>query len=405
MTLDAWRSDVADFGRPRILMVDDRPDALLALEVVLEPLGAELIAARSGIEALQKLLAADFAVIILDVQMPEIDGFETARLIRQRERCRNVPIVFLTAISGEPHHFMAGYEAGAFDYLYKPYDPALLRAKISVLLRLWSKDLLIERQHAELRDQFEQLKLAHATVQRQSAELERSNAALERLAEAAAAGLRRPLSLATGFLQLALGEGGTTADRDLAQRAAQCLGRAKEALDQVKAEARARPPAGPGEPVDLQSVAAEVADELEGQFPLCRFQVSDLPTVSGDPELLRLLLCELLQTTAERLGEGQVRVTAQPEGQGWRLTVSDDGPSASPAALVRGLTSFGEGAEAGSLGFARRVAERHGGVIGADAGPGKGTVLWVKLPAAGPEGQVLEGLEERLAAARPDGAA
>jgi CheY-like chemotaxis protein len=375
---------MAELARPRILMVDDRPDALLALEVVLEPLGAELVAARSGIEALQQLLAGDFAVIILDVQMPEIDGFETARLIRQRERCRYVPIVFLTAISGEPHHFMAGYEAGAFDYLYKPYDPELLRAKISVLLRLWAKDALIERQHDELVNQFEQLRVAHATVQRQSVELERSNAALERMGEAAAAGLRRPLSLALGFLQLALGGQGAPVDRDLAHRSAQCLARAKDQLDSLRAEALAHPAAGEGSPVDLDALSGEVTAELARKFPECRFEASGLPTVTGDPALLRLLVHEVLEATAARLGQGTICLAAEPETDCWRLVVTDDGPLASPAALVRSLTSFGDGAGAlpdGSLGLARRAAERHGGLIGADAGPGQGTVLWVRLPA------------------------
>jgi CheY-like chemotaxis protein len=120
--------------RPRILMVDDRADSLLALEAVLGPLGYELVGARSGAEALEKLLLSEFAAIILDVQMPEMDGIEVARLVRQRERTRHVPIVFLTAISGEPKPLLAGYEAGAIDYLYKPYDPTVLRAKISVLV-------------------------------------------------------------------------------------------------------------------------------------------------------------------------------------------------------------------------------------------------------------------------------
>src|SRR5205814_3867085 len=96
-----------------ILLVDDRQENLLALEAVLQPLGQNLLRAQSGEEALRRLLHDDVAVILLDVQMPGLDGFETAAHIKQRERTRHIPIIFLTAITGEPHHAARGYSAGA----------------------------------------------------------------------------------------------------------------------------------------------------------------------------------------------------------------------------------------------------------------------------------------------------
>src|SRR5688572_24602514 len=134
---------------PRVLLVDDRPDNLLALRAVLEPLGLDLVEAGSGEEALRHLLAGEFALIIMDVQMPVLDGFETARLIRGRERTRYVPIIFLTAISGEPEHYLRGYESGAVDYVYKPFEPEILRAKVSVFVELWVRGATIEAQRAE----------------------------------------------------------------------------------------------------------------------------------------------------------------------------------------------------------------------------------------------------------------
>ncbi len=106
-----------------ILLVDDHEENLLALEAVLEPTGYRLVRARSGDEALRALLRDEFAAILLDVQMPGIDGFETAELIRARERTRNVPIIFVTAISTTAEHVFRGYETGAVDYLFKPFDP------------------------------------------------------------------------------------------------------------------------------------------------------------------------------------------------------------------------------------------------------------------------------------------
>jgi PAS domain S-box-containing protein len=123
--------------RPNVLIVDDRPENLVALEATLAPLGCNLIAASSGAEALRQLLDNDFAVILLDVQMPDLDGFETAQYIKQRERTRDIPIIFVTAISKERHHVFRGYEAGAVDYLFKPFDPDLLRSKVAVFIDLW----------------------------------------------------------------------------------------------------------------------------------------------------------------------------------------------------------------------------------------------------------------------------
>ena len=137
-------------SKAKVLLVDDRPENLLALEAILQGLDHELVTADSGEEALKRLLTDDFAVILLDVQMPGMDGFETAEHIKRRERTRHVPIVFLTAIDREPHHAFRGYSVGAVDYLAKPFDPWVLRAKVSVFLDLWEKNQLLREQAGEL---------------------------------------------------------------------------------------------------------------------------------------------------------------------------------------------------------------------------------------------------------------
>ena len=134
-----------------VLLVDDRAENLLALEAILEPLGQELVRAHSGEEALRELLRRDFAVILLDVQMPGIDGFETARLIKERKRTRHIPILFLTAISRDSDQVFRGYSAGAVDYILKPFDADVLRSKVGVFVELWQKGELLRRQEAELR--------------------------------------------------------------------------------------------------------------------------------------------------------------------------------------------------------------------------------------------------------------
>jgi PAS domain S-box-containing protein len=139
--------------RARILMVDDHPPNLLALEAILSPLGEEIVRASSGEDALRKLLDGDFACILLDVQMPGLDGIETASLIKKRERNRSTPIIFLTAIAKDPSYIFRGYSQGAVDYLLKPFDPEILRTKVSVFVDLWKKGEMIKRQAALLRVQ------------------------------------------------------------------------------------------------------------------------------------------------------------------------------------------------------------------------------------------------------------
>jgi PAS domain S-box-containing protein len=140
---------------PNVLLVDDRPENLLALEAVLAPLPCKLISVTSGQEALRRLLHDEFALILLDVQMPELDGFETAEYIKRRKRTRAVPIIFVTAISKERHHVFRGYETGAVDYVFKPYDPQLLRAKVQVFLELHEATRQVHRSEELLRATFD----------------------------------------------------------------------------------------------------------------------------------------------------------------------------------------------------------------------------------------------------------
>ena len=137
----------------KILLVDDRPENLLALEAILEPLEQTLVYAHSGEDALRQLLRHEVAVILLDVQMPELDGFETARLIKQRERTKHVPIIFVTAISKEEEQVFRGYSAGAVDYVFKPFNPQVLRSKVAVFIELHEKNEQLRRQAEQLKEQ------------------------------------------------------------------------------------------------------------------------------------------------------------------------------------------------------------------------------------------------------------
>src|SRR5271156_6382792 len=131
--------------RMKILLVDDNPENLVSLEATLEGLGQSLVLARSGMEALRYLLEDDFAAILLDVKMPDMDGFQTAELIRSRKRSRDIPILFLTGYKSDEHLFR-GYDLGAVDFLFKPIVAEILRSKVGVFVELSRNTALLRRQ-------------------------------------------------------------------------------------------------------------------------------------------------------------------------------------------------------------------------------------------------------------------
>jgi len=137
--------------KANLLLVDDRPDKLLALGSILESLEQNLVQARSGKDALRQLLKQEFAVILMDVSMPGMDGFETAALIRQRPSCEHTPIIFITSIGSSENHIARGYSLGAVDYLLTPIVPEILRAKVAVLVELHNQTEVIRRQAEQLR--------------------------------------------------------------------------------------------------------------------------------------------------------------------------------------------------------------------------------------------------------------
>src|SRR5262249_43260888 len=172
--------------RANILLVDDRRDKLLALEAVLAPLGESLVLAHSGTEALRALLKQDFALIVLDVSMPGMDGFETASLVRQRKRSEMTPIIFISAINRSDIHLSRGYSLGAVDYIVAPIVPEILRAKVSFFIELHKKN-----------KQLQQLLEAQAQLIREQAaraEAEAANQAKDRFLAMLSHELRTPLT-------------------------------------------------------------------------------------------------------------------------------------------------------------------------------------------------------------------
>ena len=140
-----------------ILLVDDKPENLLTMEAILEVFDVNLVNATSGNEALSKMLQYDFALILLDVQMPDMNGFETARLMKGSEKTRNIPIIFVTAISKHDKHIFEGYDSGAVDYLFKPIDTEILQSKVKVFIELYKQKNALEEITIKLEETISEL--------------------------------------------------------------------------------------------------------------------------------------------------------------------------------------------------------------------------------------------------------
>ena len=185
-----------DIEKSSILIVDDRPENLVALEGLLESPGLNIVRASSGNEALSFMLKQDFALVLLDVQMPDMDGFEAAELMRSNERTKYIPIIFITAGSKRKEHMFKGYESGAVDYIFKPVDPHVLKSKVNIFVELDKQKHALEKTGETLRQTVEQLqaeiserKRAEDAVERYTLDLERAKAYTDNIIKSMVDGL------------------------------------------------------------------------------------------------------------------------------------------------------------------------------------------------------------------------
>ncbi len=385
-------------ARANILLVDDRPENLLALEEVLRPLGQNLVRAASGEEALKRVLTDDFAVILLDVQMPGLDGFETAAHIKQREKSRHIPIIFLTAISREPAQVLQGYAAGAVDFLAKPYEPWVLRSKVSVFLDLHHKSTLLEHQADLLRETLAERTSAQQELARKAQELaasneelQRSNRDLAQFASIVSHDLGQPLLTITGFLQLLqrlLGDKLDPASEHAVDGALRGAERMRMIVDDLLAYSRVGTAPTTREPVDLGALVEEVKDNLGfaiAESGATLSSAGDLPTVLGQRSLLAQLLQNLVANALKFVAPGvapEVRIAAEDHEATWCVSVGDNGIGVPAEDRERIFEMFRRLPERDAypgtgigLAICKRVAELHGGRISVEPAPGGGSVF------------------------------
>ncbi len=282
-----------------ILLVDDRRENLTALVAVLGGMGENLVSAGSGPEALKRVLDTDFAVILLDVQMPGMDGFETASLIRRRERSRHTPIIFLTAmVKSEPEIFR-GYTVGAVDYIIKPFDPAILRSKVRVFIDLFRLREAVERQAGELAAYNARLEREVEERKRAEERLALLNRELEAFSYSVSHDLRSPLRIIEGFSRLLWEDSARGLDpqgkkhleaiRAGVRRMDALIGDLLQLSRVGRAEMRR-------EMTDMSALAAEIAASLRRTEPGRAVEIVIAPglTAPGDPGLLRIVLENLI---------------------------------------------------------------------------------------------------------------
>ena len=410
-TLAAMSPELPQPDTVKILLVDDKAENLVALEAVLDGLGQQLVKAQSGKEALRACLEHDFAAILLDVKMPEMDGFETAAMIREREQSKDTPIIFLTALKSEEHLFR-GYYMGAVDYLYKPIVPEVLRSKVSVFVDLRKKNEILKRNRDALEQKNEELQLevaermrAEADVRRLNAELERRvdertrelsrmNEELRQFAYVASHDLQEPLRTVASYAQLLARRYRGKLDKDadeFIQYMVSGVTRMHTLLNDMLAysrvtESKDRPLA----PANLNAVVQSALMNLTLTINENNAEIlnTSLPTVQGDEIQLTQVFQNLIGNAIKYKGSGppKIEISAEKAADEWVITVADNGIGIDPQYSERifGIFKRLHGRELPGTGMGlaicKRIIERHNGRIWVESQPSKGSKFSFSLP-------------------------
>ena len=382
-------------SRVNILLVDDDPANLHALQAVLQPLDQNLITASSGTQALRQVLEHDFAVILLDVQMPDMSGIEAAAMIRERERSKTTPIIFLTGVVKTAEMMFKGYSAGAVDYLMKPVISGVLRAKVEVFVELAHVRQSLQQEIAErARIAAEVIKL-NMVLEQRNEDLTAANSDLEAFSHSVSHDLRMPLRHIQAYVSMleesALAK--LTADeqrrlkgvREAAQRMSQLI-------DDLLAFSRIGRTLMRKAPIDLNALVKDVIAELQPEIKnrKVEWQLDQLPYISGDRALLHQVLTNLLANAVKYTrtrAEAHVQVFAIEQDDEIIVGVEDNGVGYDPAyadklfGVFQRLHSANEFEGTGvGLANVRRIVQRHGGRTWSESVLNEGATFYFSLP-------------------------
>jgi two-component system, sensor histidine kinase and response regulator len=359
--------------KPSVLIVDDVEANLVTLEALLGDMSCELVRANGGNEALGQLLKREFAVMLLDVQMPEIDGYEVAKYARENPATRDVPIVFLTAMHDSEQGMLRGYGTGAVDFLLKPINAHVLRAKVRVFLDLYTS-------RRRLADEVD----AHKKT---LAALEITNEALRHFTYAASHDLKAPLRAVRGFLGALSEQASDRLDatgQDYLVRSIKASKRMDSLLDSLLSYARLQRPASLTL-VSCETLVEQVRTDLAETIAAsdATLEAVALPTVRGDADRLYQLFLNLISNALKfRRPDVAPRVTlsAKKQVHDWNFCVEDNGIGIDPQHQGTVFKAFWrlhaqskyEGSGLG-LAICEQIVEQHGGRIWVESAPVTGT--------------------------------
>ena len=371
-------------AKVNILVVDDDATKRFALRTVLAPLGENVIEASSGADALRQLLRDEFAVVLLDVRMPIMDGFETAQLIRQRPRSELTPLIFVTALDQAETDMGRGYNLGAVDFVFAPVVPAIMRAKVMVFVELYRARQELRRYRTQLETLVEERTIALTAINRE----------LEAFSYSVSHDLRGPLLAFNGLSKAMLesygGELDATATANL-EKMREASARMTSVFESLQMLFRLTSGEIRREELDISAMATKISEETRAADPESSTQVDVMPGIvaSGDRHLVQILLANLINNAwkfsgrnpSPRITVGREVVDAEP-----RIFVRDNGvgfdmiDSHRLFGAFQRLHSQSEFAGAGiGLATARRIVNRHGGRIWAEGGVGEGATFYFVL--------------------------
>jgi signal transduction histidine kinase len=393
---------VAKTDKPKILVVNDDPASLLALTSLLDQwadeTGYAVVSARSGHEALRQVLLHDFAVILLDVNMPGMDGFETAEAIHQRARSADIPIIFVTAFLADEIDRLKAYQRGAVDFLFTPVIPQILHAKVAVFVALATKNEQLRRQAEKLHQRTAELTATNRQLTREMEErraVERTSNAKDEFLAMLGHELRNPLSAissAAALLGLPGAENNSRA-RTIIQRQSQHLSRIVDDLLDLSRTMSGKILLN-RKPLNLAALVSTCLDTFRATGRTAGYNLqAEMPPawVDADPTRLEQVVCNLIDNALKYTPQGgTIDIATELDGDNVVLTVSDSGVGIGPDLLPHVFDVFVQGtisldrAQGGlgiGLSLVRKLIELHGGSVKAlSDGNANGSSFVVRLP-------------------------
>src|ERR1051326_1193325 len=397
----------------KILLVDDREDNLYSIETIFEKDNYTIVKASSSREAVKVLLKEqDFSLILMDVQMPDLNGFETATIIYERDKLKNIPIIFITAFGYDEDYIFKGYKTGGVDYIYKPVNPEVLRMKVSVFVELYRKNqqllqhekrLLttnrsLQKEIEERKSSEEKIKLLNEQLVQNNAHLKTVNEELDRFAYVASHDLQEPLRKILVFSDKILMK--DNLDKETEKYFKKIIDSSKRMqllINDLLSLSRQSMSASEFKETDLNVIVKEVIAELEIQIEKngARIQVGELPIVCAIPALMRQVFYNLInnaikfrkQNVEPVINIHSEVISSKDQSPRYKISISDNGIgfdskySDEIFMVFKRLHSFHEFEGSGvGLSICKKIIEKHNGSIVGEGAPGEGATFIIELP-------------------------